>query len=312
VAGDINGFSDIFLATLTPPSSTSYSPATLTTLTRITNSAIAGEEINGHSFFPQISSDGRYIIFCSRARNLVSPAIINLNENSQVFRYDIQTGETILVSKTTAGLPGDSDSYYPRISYTGRYAAYFSFATNIVGSETTRPNFPFIVRYDAVTDTTQQVNLAADGTSSGLGQLNSLGITANGRLITFGDVSNALVPDDTNGQGDIFVKDMENGQIARLSTGPGGVQSNGTSFNPTLTATTLNGQTFAVVFESLATNLTSTATVSGTGDLYSTGFTVAVPQLGSSTQLETPPDVTLNRKRVTITTQKFAVQSSGN
>jgi hypothetical protein len=235
---------------------------------------------------------------------------VNPNFDSQIFRYDIQAGETILVSKALDGSPGDNRSLYPQLSYTGRYLAYFTFAKNIVGNATEDEVlfYPFIVRYDALTDTTSQVNVAADGTTSGLGQLPSVGISSNGRLITFGDTSNALVPGDANGQGDVFVKDMETGQVALLSIGAQGQQSNGFSTNPTLTAKTLNGLSFAVAFESLATNLTSTA--SGMTDVFETGFFVPAPTLTASTILETPPDVTLKGKRVSVSTQKFDLATS--
>ncbi len=310
VADESSAIVDVFLATLTAPTSSSYDPATFTTITRVSMPAIVGEDVDGPSQGPIISSDGRYIVFSSSATNLVSPPIVNSNFDSQIFRYDIQTGETILVSKATNGDPGDNRSLYPQLSYTGRYLAYFTFAKNIVGNaaDTDILFYPFIVRYDALTDTTTQVNLAADGTTSGLGQLPSVGISQNGRLITFGDSSDALAPGDGNGQGDVFVKDMETGEVELLSIGAQGQQSNGFSTNPTLTAKSLNGLSFAVAFESLATNFTPTA--SGMTDVFETGFLVTAPTLNASTVLETPPDVTLRGKRLAVSTQKFAL--SGN
>jgi hypothetical protein len=309
VAGDPDdGVVDIFLATLTAPTSSSYTPATLTSITRITKSVIAGQDADGSSATPLISADGRYIVFGSRATNLVSPPIENSNFDQQIYRHDLVTGETILVSKSAAGIPGDSDSLYCQLSYTGRFIAYFTFAKNIVGNATERPLFPFVVRYDALTNTSQQVNLAADGVTSGLGQLLALGISANGRLITFGDASGNLVPSG-GGSGDVYLKDMETGQVAKLSVGPQGQQSNQFSSNPTLTARSLNGLSFAVAFESLATNLVNSPQVSGMGDLFTTGFTIGAPALSTNTILETPPDIGLARKRVTVTAQKFVLAS---
>jgi hypothetical protein len=305
VAGDNNGFVDVFLATLEAPDSALYVPTALTTITRITKAATPGQEPDGHCSFAEISADGRYIVFASRATNLVSPAIINDNQDFNVYRYDIQSNVTTLVSKSTLGAPGTGNSTYPQISYTGRYIGYFTVANNIVGNATSNPLFPFVVRYDADTDTNVQVNLASDGVTSGLGNLPTLGISTNGRLITFGDASDVLVPGDSNGKIDIFVKDMETGSVARLSNGANGEQSNQDSLDPTLTAKTLNGLTYGVAFDSLATNLTSPPTASQFTDVYTTSFDISIPPLSGTTKLETPPDVTLTNKNISVSAQSF-------
>lgn len=296
---------EVYLATLTAPTSTNYDPTTLTTITRISRAAVSGEATDGPSQGPVISADGRYVVFSSSTTNLVSPPLVNPNFDSHILRYDIETGETILVSKASNGVPGDDRSLYPQLSYTGRYVTYFTFAKNIVGNtpESEVLFYPYIVRYDGLTDSTAQVNVSADGTTSGLGQLPAVGISSNGRLITFGDSSGSLLPGDTNGQGDVFVKDMETGEVALLSIGAEGQQSNGFSANPTLTAKNLNGLSFAVAFESLATNLTPTS--SGMTDVFETGFSIPAPKLTANTILETPPDVTLSGKRLTLATQEF-------
>ncbi len=307
VTGDTNGFVDLFLATVTVPTSSSYTPASLTTVTRITNSVPIGQEPDGHAQRAAISADGRYVVFASRASNLVSPPISNPDLFAHMYRYDLQTGTTVLISKNSLGEPADETSLYPEISYTGRFIGYFTFASNIVGSATSRPDFPFVIRYDADTDTNQQVNLAADGVTSGLGQLQSIGLSANGRLVTFADTSGSLVPNDSPGRINIYVKDFETGQVARLSNGTAGESGNQDSLNPTLTAQTLNGLAFNVAFDSLATNLTSPSTATGFTDVYSTVFTLSRPKLSVSTKLETPPDVSIERRKLQVIAQAFAL-----
>src|SRR5262249_39828411 len=77
----------------------------------------------------------------------------------------------------------------------------------------------------------------------------SISLSADGRLVAFVSSSSALVPDDTNGARDVFVRDTTTGGTTRVSVGAGG-QSDGPSSNARISA---NGR--YVVFTSQATNL---------------------------------------------------------
>ncbi len=49
-------------------------------------------------------------------------------------------------------------------------------------------------------------------------------VSADGRWVAFCSTSPALVPGDTNGRGDVFLKDMHSGEVRRINLGPGGTQ----------------------------------------------------------------------------------------
>jgi Tol biopolymer transport system component len=85
--------------------------------------------LGGGSGNPVISADGRYVAFISGATNLVAgPA----NTNANVFRRDLQTGTTTLVSVGTDGVgPGNNDASDLVISSNGQYIAFLSQATNL-------------------------------------------------------------------------------------------------------------------------------------------------------------------------------------
>jgi Tol biopolymer transport system component len=76
-----------------------------------------------------ISGDGRYVAFGSDASNLVPG---DTNNETDVFVYDRQTGETTRVSVASDGAQGDRSSSDPDISADGRYVAFASFADNLV------------------------------------------------------------------------------------------------------------------------------------------------------------------------------------
>ena len=88
------------------------------------------------------------------------------------------------------------------------------------------------------------------------------GISADGRFVVFGSEATNLVPRDTNGHSDVFVRDRRLHTTRRVSVGPGGLQANGNSFFP---ETSANGN--VVAFFSDATNLVPGDT-NGTGDVF--------------------------------------------
>jgi hypothetical protein len=98
--------------------------------------------------------------------------------------------------------------------------------------------------------------VSVTGTST---QLNSdsyqPSISSDGRVIAFASWATNAVPGDTNGQLDVFVRTYgASNATTRVSVGPGGVQADAASYNPTISR---NGQ--FVVFESYASNLTGAA-----------------------------------------------------
>ena len=87
-------------------------------------------------------------------------------------------------------------------------------------------------------------------------------MSARGRFIAFVSEATNLVPRDTNGHSDVFVRDRRLHTTRRVSVGPGGLQANGNSFFP---ETSANGN--VVAFFSDAANLVPGDT-NGTGDVF--------------------------------------------
>jgi Tol biopolymer transport system component len=84
------------------------------------------------------------------------------------------------------------------------------------------------------------------------GEVKGHSISADGRFVAFQTDATNLVANDTNGLSDIFLVDRWKGTTRRISIGPDGVQSDGASENPKISA---NGR--YVVYDSLAENLTT-------------------------------------------------------
>lgn len=75
-----------------------------------------------------VSDDGRYVVFTSRATNLVPD---DTNDRNDVFVRDLQTGAIERVSQTALGEEGNEQSFEPTISADGSTIAFTSAATNL-------------------------------------------------------------------------------------------------------------------------------------------------------------------------------------
>lgn len=81
-----------------------------------------GKPANDTSSNPKLSADGRYVVFESRASNLVP---IDTNNASDIFRYDRQTGVMEMVSRGSAsGAQVQFPATHPSVSADGNLVSY--------------------------------------------------------------------------------------------------------------------------------------------------------------------------------------------
>jgi hypothetical protein len=162
---------------------------------------------------------------------------------------DRLTASTEVVSLNSDGELGDTESAAPEISADGRYIAFLSKAANLVPDDT-NGDWDAFVR-DRLAGTTERVSVNTDGEEQNDGP-GGIGIdmSADGRYVVFPSQATNLVPDDTNGYSDIFVRDRVAGTTERVSVTTGGVEANGGSGWPAISA---DGH--HVAFQSQATNL---------------------------------------------------------
>jgi Tol biopolymer transport system component len=168
-----------------------------------------------------VSADGRFVAFASGATNLVPG---DTNGRSDIFVHDRQLGSTKRVSVDSSGTQANDDSYGPWISASGRYVVFESPAANLVTGDT-NGTFDVFVR-DRRINTTERISLGpggvqGNGSSAGL----QLHASADGRYVMFTSVATNLVPGDTNGAWDVFVRDRFGGTTftSFCDSGVGGV-----------------------------------------------------------------------------------------
>jgi hypothetical protein len=232
-----------------------------TKTSRVSVSA-ANEEGKGSSFDPAISGNGRYVVFSSRANNLVA----NDTRHVDVFLRDVAKNTTERVSvygTTKEEANGDSGEWVGpwfetnSVSDDGNVVCFSSRATNLA---TGRPEddvngggMDIFVR-DRRLSKTEQINVQSDPSAGGIrgnGEGYNATMSANGRFVVWEDWSNNLVDNDINGTGDVLLRDRETGTTTRLSASADWMeQAYGFSENPAISG---DGQ--FVAFFSEAPNL---------------------------------------------------------
>jgi len=222
---------------------------------------------SGDSWAPVISPDGRYVLFASTANNLVLTSTTNpipalFPPKLNVFLRDRTNGTTTLVSVNLSGTGGgNGDSTPSTLSTNGRYAVFESSASDLVPGDTNNVADVFV--RDLVAGTTLLVSVSTNGGSAN-GASRSSVMTPDGRYVAFVSEASNLVPNDTNGIPDVFVRDLQTGTTTLVSVGAtfsSGSLGEGGSESPEITP---NGR--YVAFYSLATNLVPGVTTGG--DIY--------------------------------------------
>ncbi len=197
---------------------------------------------------PSISPDGRFVTYNSSDQDV---SVIDTCQGGPA-----NCSPTItLISVASDGGVANAESSGSTPSNGGRYVTFLSRATNLVpgtlSSGITRLYFRDMCTAapSGCTPVTTLVAVAGDETF-----IDSPSISADGRYVAFSSTAPDLVPGDTNGVQDIFVRDTCAGipsgcapSTVRVSVALDGTQGTGVSLRPMISA---NGR--FVAFDSLA------------------------------------------------------------
>ena len=215
-----------FFAVLLTPAA----PGAAAGTTERVNVGPGGVQANDYSSDAAISADGRFVAFFSGATNLVRGAA---GGSGSIFVRDRQAGRTELVSVGPGDMQGNQVSYLPAISADGRFVAFISNADNLVPGDTNEVGDVFV--RDRQERRTERVSVATDDTQANEGHVFAV-ISPGGRYVAFASDASNLVPGDTNGWRDIFVRDRAIGRTRRVNVGRAGAQADDTSDHPTISA----------------------------------------------------------------------------
>jgi len=160
--------------------------------------------------WPALDGDGGLIVYLSHAAG-----------SKGVVMQDLITATPTLVSN-------DAQADEPAISADGSHVAY-------AGSDKQ------IHLYTVTTSATQVVSVATDGTTGNDYSIEPA-LSSDGTMIAFSSYATNLVPGDTNGDYDVFVRDLAGGTTTRVSVAANGNQLNGRSQSPAISG---DGRTIA-------------------------------------------------------------------
>jgi Tol biopolymer transport system component len=211
---------------------------------------------------PSLSDDGTKVAFVSDFLNLVPD---DSNGQSDIFVKDLTTGAITRANTTADGAQSERGNGLDlpekvaggsSLSGDGTKVAFWSAAPDLVPGDTNDmngivPGIDIFVK-DLINGAITRASTTTDGAqASGTSALPDLSLSADGTKVAFASDAPDLVLDDTNGETDIFVKDLTTGAIMRANTAADGTQGNGFyNLSPELSA---DGTKIAFVSD--ATNL---------------------------------------------------------
>lgn len=223
VPGDTNGYPDVFLFDR------------WTGKTELISVSTGGMQGNSYSSAASMTDDGRYIAFNSYATNLVPG---DTNAEFDGFVRDRRTGVTRRVTVSRTGAQGNERSFVTGFSGNGRYLSILSDASNLVPGDTNQAADGFVrdqrsgaISRVTVSHTGRQGSHPSESPQSGPPVLSH-----NGRYAAFTSDASNLVPGDTNGSADVFVRDRWAGTTRRVSVSSAEVPGNLSSGGPAISA----------------------------------------------------------------------------
>ena len=202
---------------------------------------------NAPAEFPSVNADGSLVAFQSAADNLSDG---DANEAPDVFVAQMGDGGSgsqsfrmLRVSiYATGDARRDADSFAPApqapaaVSADGNLVAFASDSSNLVPGDTNGVSDIFI--RNRGTGRTERVSVPSGGGQAD-GPSIAPAMSADGRFVVFASEAGNLVPGDTNGVMDIYVRDRVRNETRRLSEKPGAGQSPLSAQHPTISP---NGQ----------------------------------------------------------------------
>ena len=205
---------------------------------------IGGVAASAGSQRPQISGDGRFVVYQSDASNLVAN---DTNNSTDIFLTEISTGITVLISKNALGAIGNLASTAPAISDDGNIIAFESNATNLISSDSNGRSDVFVVRRDL--GTLQRVSLSGSG-SQVFVHSQKAALSGNGRYVGFTSFGN-LVTNTTSTSTFMHLLDLQSNALEVVSLTSSNVATTALDQKPSISA---DGR--FVSFASSAANMT--------------------------------------------------------
>lgn len=251
---------------------------------------------NGASRYGKVSADGRFVVFESKASDLVSSGG---NNYTNIYVRDLINSTMQLISKNSSGNAPEAASLNPSISCDGAIISFVTHASNLVPNDTNNTYDIIVANRTGGSDVLTNITIQGNKISE------SAAVSCDGNYVVFDSHANNLVPDDDTsqyGRKDIFRYSRIDKSIKLISRSNSGVKGDFDSYFPSV-----SGDGRYVSYESDATNLVSNDT-NNTRDVFitdnQTGTTERISvgsSLAQANNASYSTQISANEKYVTYT-----------
>jgi hypothetical protein len=237
------------------------------------------------SLYPEISGDGRYVVYQSTAVNLVAN---DLNNAQDIFVWDRTTNANTLVSRSATSpvsASANAKSFGGQIAADGKTITFTSNATDLISGQSSSGNGD-VFFFDRSTSSIHLVSHAPGSALSGGDQQSVLPLPSDdGAFVAFSTQATNLVPNDNDGSADVMIYDRAADVNDCGSLRPANLASLSANGNSGSQHASADGR--YVVFVSDATNLVpNQSDANGQNDIFvrdrQTGVTTLVSRAAGS------------------------------
>jgi Tol biopolymer transport system component len=179
-----------------------------------------GDPANQDCASPGISADGHAVVFQSAATNLDIPDSTALTD---IFVHDSTTQQTLCVSVSSQGVPANGESAHGSISGDGNLVAFESNASNLTNPDL-NPSGLDLFLHNMQSKVTTALSVDPNGGGAN-GDSSHPHLTRDGSHCAFESYASNLVPGDTNGRVDIFMRDLQTNTNELVSVSSTGEQA---------------------------------------------------------------------------------------
>jgi Tol biopolymer transport system component len=151
--------------------------------------------------------EGRFITFVSDIAGIGG----SKGAHRQAFWRDRLTGETLMISATTAGVEGNGDSFAPALSADGLTVAFESYASNLAAADNNGTRDIFVWRANARELGPQRISVGPGGIESNSESFEPT-ISGDGRRVAYTSSASTLTPGVENTSVvNVILRDLDSG-----------------------------------------------------------------------------------------------------
>jgi Tol biopolymer transport system component len=240
-----------------PPSGTIYLAGTTTTDIEAVSTTAAGAFANRAASNPDLSADGKFVVFECWADNLNANGSTTATD---IYLKNTDTGALRRVSTSTTGTDGNAESLNPKISADGRFVVFQSDATNLSTGDTNGYTdiFLFDRSDNSVTNLTGE--LPGQNLSNACRNPDVAFDDGWGGVVVF-ETARRLLDGDADNATDIYAMYLSDGSLQLVSADP-----DGNSLGGNCGEAAVSGDGRFVVFRSYADTLAQDS--NGYSDVY--------------------------------------------